>query len=106
MMSSIGSAINRLLVTSYRWLTPHALLGNGDTTIVGAHTRVPGDLIVSVLRRLAHFGVQSCDQAAERFDPQPIRVTEVKPVEELVAGHPEQVVHRHRHPRFGQHRMP
>jgi hypothetical protein len=36
-------------VTSYRWLTPHALLVNGDTTIARARTRVLGDLIVSVL---------------------------------------------------------
>jgi hypothetical protein len=36
-------------VTSYRWLTPHALLVNGDTTIARARTHVLGDLIVSVL---------------------------------------------------------
>jgi hypothetical protein len=39
MMSSIGSAISRLLQTSYRWLTPYAAFVNGDTTIAGAGRR-------------------------------------------------------------------
>jgi hypothetical protein len=39
MMSSIGSAISRLLLTSYRWLTPYAAFVNGDTTMAGAGRR-------------------------------------------------------------------
>jgi hypothetical protein len=37
-----------LLMTSYRWLTPHALIVHGETTIARARTRVLGDLIVAV----------------------------------------------------------
>ena len=39
MMSSIGSAISRFLLTSYSWLTPYAAFVNGDTTIAGAGRR-------------------------------------------------------------------
>lgn len=35
MMSSIGSAISSLLLTSKSWLTPYAPFVNGETTIAG-----------------------------------------------------------------------
>jgi predicted ATPase len=56
-MSSIGLAISRLLLTSYRWLTPYAAFVNGDTTTAaevvcgsdGVDAYDVDDLIVSLV---------------------------------------------------------